>query len=157
MKNILFTCLVLLLVSCYNQNKPNKPDNLISKDKMVSVIIDMSMYSSAKGVNKKILENNGVKLQELIFKKHNIDSAQFANSNYYYTYHTEDYEVIYKQVRDSLTKLKAEYTALDKIESEQKKINDSIKQSKLKNNNLMEAPLETALNKKNRFTPVKSN
>ncbi|WP_452229253.1 MULTISPECIES: DUF4296 domain-containing protein [unclassified Lacinutrix] len=132
MRNVLYTCFVLLLVSCFNQNKPKKPDNLISKDKMVRVIVDMSVYSSAKGVNKKVLEEKGVKLQEYIYEKHNIDSAQFAASNYYYTYNPETYEDIYKQVRDSLTKLKAEYTALDKIETKEKKRKDSLKRTKLK-------------------------
>ena len=160
MKNFLYTLLVLLLVSCYSQNKPKKPDNLISKDKMVNVIIDMSVYSSAKGINKKVLEKNGVKLQEYIYKKHKIDSTQFANSNYYYTYYIEEYEAIYIQVRDSLTKLKAAYTAIEKIESEQKKKRDSIKRSKLKDTtkkNFLKAPLMPAVSNKNRKTPVKSN
>ena len=142
MKNVLYTCLVLLLVSCFSQNKPKKPDNLISEDKMVRVIIDMSVYSSAKGVNRTVLEENGVQLEAHIYEKHQIDSAQFAASNYYYTYYPETYEDIYKQVRDSLTKLKAVYTALDKKETKEKRRLDSIKRPKLEDTSQQDTSLK---------------
>lgn len=160
MKNILYTLFVLLLASCYNQNKPKKPENLISKDKMVNIIIDMSLYSSAKGINKRVLEKKGVKLQEHIYEKHKIDSTQFANSNYYYTYNTEAYEDIYQQVKDSLTKLKDSYTAIEKIENKKKKKRDSIKRSKrskLKDTtkkDILKQPLKSAVSNKNRKTPI---
>ncbi|QRM88363.1 DUF4296 domain-containing protein [Lacinutrix sp. WUR7] len=132
MRNFLYAICVLLLVSCYSQHKPKKPKNLLSKEQMVDIIIGVSLYNSAKGVNKKVLERNGVKLQEHIYKKHKIDSAQFADSNYYYTYHPEVYEEIYNIVRDSLKKLKEKHTAIDKEESKLKRKKDSIKRAKLK-------------------------
>ncbi|WP_055442702.1 DUF4296 domain-containing protein [Lacinutrix himadriensis] len=132
MRNFLYTICVLLLVSCYSQHKPKKPKNLLSEGQMVSILIDMSVYNSAKGVNKKVLEKNGVKLQEHIYAKHKIDSAQFADSNYYYTYHPEAYEDIYKKVKDSLIKLKESYTAIDKEESKIKRKGDSVKRGMLK-------------------------
>ncbi|WAC01303.1 hypothetical protein N7U66_14555 [Lacinutrix neustonica] len=49
-----------VLVSCYDVKKPKKPSSIISKDKMVVVLVDMSIMSSAKGVNKKRLEENGI-------------------------------------------------------------------------------------------------
>ncbi len=159
MKNVLYTCLVLLLVSCFSQNKPKKPDNLISKDKMVRVIVDMSVYSSAKGVNRTVLEENGVQLEAHIYEKHQIDSAQFASSNYYYTYHPETYEDIYKRVRDSLTKLKVVYTALDKKETKEKRRLDSIKRAETKLSPEEVAKKETSMNnalaKKNKKTSIK--
>ncbi|MBU2939048.1 DUF4296 domain-containing protein [Lacinutrix sp. C3R15] len=151
MKHLIYISFLLLFVSCYNKNKPKKPDNLIAKDKMVTVLVDMSLYNSAKGVNKKVIENSGVKLQEQIYAKHEIDSAQFANSNYYYTYNTELYNEIYKQVKDSLTKLKNKYKAIDVVESKQKKVQDSIKRSKLKSvttKNYLNKPLKAAVSKK---------
>ena len=142
MKKLLYISLILLLASCYNQSKPKKPDNLISKNQMVNMIIDMSIYNSAKGVNKRILEKNGIKLKEHIYKKHKIDSAQFASSNLYYTYNTEEYKKIYVKVRDSLTKLKEKYKAIEKVEEKQKKKRDSIKRTKLKS-----TPKKNFLNK----------
>lgn len=160
MKKILYTLFVLLLVSCFSQNKPKKPDNLISKDKMIGVIVDMSVYSSAKGVNRTVLEENGVQLEAHIYEKHQIDSAQFAASNYYYTYHPETYEDIYKRVRDSLTKLKVVYTALDKKETKEKRRIDSIKRAETKLSPEEVAKKETSMNdalaKKNRKTSIKS-
>ncbi|MBQ0787438.1 MAG: DUF4296 domain-containing protein, partial [Oceanihabitans sp.] len=124
------------------------------------VIVDMSVYSSAKGVNRTVLEENGVQLEAHIYEKHQIDSAQFAASNYYYTYHPETYEDIYKRVRDSLTKLKVVYTALDKKETKEKRRIDSIKRAETKLSPEEVAKKETSMNdalaKKNRKTSIKS-
>ncbi|MFD2543258.1 DUF4296 domain-containing protein [Lacinutrix gracilariae] len=160
MKHLIYISFLLLFVSCYNKNTPKKPDNLIAKDKMVTVLVDMSLYNSAKGVNKKVLENRGVKLKEQIYAKHEIDSAQFAASNYYYTYNTEEYEEIYTQVKDSLNQLKKKYKALDVVESKQKKVQDSIKRSKLNSvakKNYLSQPLKAAVSKKEQKRTEKSN
>jgi len=112
MKNLIYICFVLLLVSCYDIKKPKKPENLISKDKMVNIIIDMSLFNSAKGINKRTLENKGINLEQFIYKKHNIDSLQFATSNNFYAYNVMEYEAIYERVEDSLTQLKDDFTAI---------------------------------------------
>ena len=55
------------------------PDNLISaEEKMVDILYDMSLISVSKGINKRILENNGMKPKKYILKKYNIDSLQFV-------------------------------------------------------------------------------
>ena len=137
MKNFLYLFIGLLLVSCYKVEKPKKPENLIAKDKMVHILLDMSILNSAKGINKKTLENKGVDLQKHVFEKYGIDSLQFANSNYYYTYQIDEYKDIYVKVRDSLNKLKQKYTAIDKKETTLKFKVDSVKraekQSSIKN------------------------
>ena len=46
------------MFSCNNIEKPKKPDNLISKDRMVDVITDISLMTAAKGMNKNLLEKN---------------------------------------------------------------------------------------------------
>ena len=67
----LLSLLVLtLFVSCYDIEKPEKPKDLLSEDKMVDVLVEISIMSSAKGINKRILENNGIKPVEYIYKKH---------------------------------------------------------------------------------------
>ncbi|MGB1309376.1 MAG: DUF4296 domain-containing protein, partial [Oceanihabitans sp.] len=90
-KYFLFVVFISLVFSCKHTNTPEKPENLIPKDKMVNILIDMSLFNAAKGVNKKMVENNGIVLEEYIYKKHNIDSLQFAESNTYYAYNIETY------------------------------------------------------------------
>jgi hypothetical protein len=117
---------LLLLVSCQKNGigKPKKPDNLIPKNKMVEIIYDMSLITVAKGVNKRLLEENGLNPEEYVYNKYNIDSIQFVESNNYYAYHLEDYNNIYSQVKDRLTKEKAMYNDLIMREKKEK---DSLK------------------------------
>lgn len=121
MKRTILILFGLILLSCKTDNAPVKPKNLISEDKMVEVLIDLSLLSSAKGLNKKILENNGITPDEYVYKKHKIDSLQFAESNLYYSYFIDDYDKIYLKVKDSLESLKIKFNRIEQTESEKKK------------------------------------
>ena len=76
--------------------------NLISEDKMIEILYDMSLISVSKGINKRIIENNGMKPKKYILKKHNIDSIQFVASNEYYSKDLETYLSIYEEVLKKL-------------------------------------------------------
>ena len=78
------------------------PVNLISEDKMIEILYDMSLISVSKGINKRIIENNGMKPKKYILKKHNIDSIQFVASNQYYSKDLETYLSIYEEVLNKL-------------------------------------------------------
>lgn len=122
----IYVCTGLLMVSCYTFNKPKKPKHLISKSEMVNILIDLKLVISANGVNKKILENHGIYSEDYIYKKHNIDSLQFALSNNYYAYYVEDYDGIYAKVKDSLEALSKIYKELEAKELIEKRIKDSL-------------------------------
>jgi hypothetical protein len=131
-KQITYIILVILFVSCAGEGKKRvkKPDNLISKDKMVEVIYDMSLISAAKGVNRKLMEQKGVHPEKYIYEKHGIDSVQFALSNEYYAFDLDAYEEIYKEVKLKLAKSKRAYSDLVQVEQRQK---DSLIKSNRKN------------------------
>ena len=78
------------------------PVNLITEDKMIEILYDMSLISVSKGINKRIIENNGMKPKKYILKKHNIDSIQFVASNEYYSKDLETYLSIYEEVLKKL-------------------------------------------------------
>ena len=115
MRKNLILLLILLIFNCSNNliKKVNEPKNLISKSKMVDIIYDMTLISVAKGVNKSVLEKNGIIPENYIFSKYNIDSLIFAQSNEYYSYDLEIYQSIYKDVKI-------------KLENNKKKLSDSI-------------------------------
>ena len=71
---ILFFVVFAMLSACQETNieKPERPENLLSENKMVEVLYDMALVSSAKGINKRLLENKGIKPDSFIYKKHNI-------------------------------------------------------------------------------------
>lgn len=105
LQRIIILCLVFSCNNTLNQNnKP--PENLISKEKMVDIIYDMTLINVAKGVNKSILENNGIIPEQYLFNKHYIDSMLFAKSNEYYSYDLKTYQTIYDNVKIKLEKNK---------------------------------------------------
>lgn len=127
MKYLITIFLSISLFSCNKVNKPPKPENLISKDKMVSILVDLTVFNSAKGTNRIILENNGVTIQEYIYEKHKIDSIQFKESNDYYAYDLNTYTAIYDRVQDSLEVLKQVYIEERDSKKEEKQKRDSLK------------------------------
>ena len=101
MKKTLF--ILLIFCSCELINDENLvPDNIIVEEKMVDILYDMSLISVSKGINKRILENNGMKPKKYILKKYNIDSLQFVLSNEYYSKDLERYLKIYEEVLNKL-------------------------------------------------------
>jgi len=132
MRQIVIILLSLVLISCHGVDKPKKPKNLLSKKKMVAIIVDISLFTSAKGINKSELEKQGVLPEGYIYNNHSIDSLQFAKSNEYYSYDIEVYESIYQDVHDSLQALKAVYKRLVDEERQTKKEKDSIKKANLR-------------------------
>jgi hypothetical protein len=119
-----------MVFTCGN-DKPKKPVNLISKDKMSEVLYDLYIINAAKGVNRKLLETNGVIPENFVLTKHKIDSVQFAESNMYYAFDTKSYSAIVTQVKTRLEKEKKEFEALEKKESlDAKRLRDSLNKIK---------------------------
>lgn len=116
----IFLGIVCVATSCYQYNKPDKPKDLIPKDQMVNILIDIKLLTSSNGKNKIILEDNNLFSEAYIYRKYNIDSLRFANSNNYYSYYTEEYNEIYSKIKDSLEKLQIVLKELDKKEEEEK-------------------------------------
>jgi len=135
MKQLKYILLIVLIISCKNNSidKPKKPDNLIPKDSMVEILYDISLISSAKGVNKKLLENKGIVPEDYIFKKHNIDSLQFALSNEYYAFNLDTYEDIYNSVKLKLEEDKKHFQTIVFVEQKEK---DSLNKIKRKQDSI---------------------
>lgn len=131
LKHLFVGCLILMVsFGCDSSERPPKPNNLIPKDKMVSVLYDMFIVNSAKGINRKLLENNGVMPEDYILNKFEIDSAQFANSNTFYAYDLEEYQSIMEEVKERITKSRDSLKELEEKEKENaQRIKDSIKKS----------------------------
>ncbi|KAB1068366.1 DUF4296 domain-containing protein [Tamlana haliotis] len=100
-------CLGILLsvLACKRFNGPEKPENLIPEDKMVAILIDSKLLTSANSANKKVMRDSMVDVNNYVYKKYNIDSLQFAESNAYYAFHVEVYDAIYTKAIDSLENL----------------------------------------------------
>ena len=123
------------------------PENIISEEKMIDILYDMSLISVSKGINKRILENNGMKPKKYILRKYNIDSLQFVVSNEYYSRDLERYLKIYDEVLNKL-EINREII-IDSIENYKKdraKRSQEINLENPKNNKLSEPSLTDDLN-----------
>ena len=80
----------------------NAPENLISEEKMESIIFDIMILNASSSYDLKI-DNNMIS-DELIFRKHDIDSAQFYDSELYYSKNPRIHHNIYSNVKRRIQK-----------------------------------------------------
>ena len=80
----------------------NAPENLISEEKMESIIFDIMILNASSSYDLKI-DNNMIS-DELIFRKHDIDSAQFYDSELYYYKNPRIQINIYSNVKRMIQK-----------------------------------------------------
>lgn len=133
MKHFLYYIFFLVvIVSCKKNGEinPEKPENLLSEKQMVDVLYEMALVTSSKSTNRSILEKNNVDPEGFIYKKHNIDSLQFAESNMYYSHDLDIYESIYQKVKSRLDKDKELYQ--DEVDQERKQ-SDSLREARRNN------------------------
>ena len=93
-----YLLIIFLFIGCSD----NVPDNLISKEKMENIIFDIMILNSSSGFDLKI--DNNLLSDELIYKKHNIDSLQFFESELYYSKNPREHYEIYAKVKIRILK-----------------------------------------------------
>lgn len=95
--------LLIILAGCQDVKYPEKPENLLSKEKMVQMLADayIGNASRSKSYNNRILRTNGVHLDSILYKKHQVDSLTFVKSNAYYASNL----VIYTEIMTEVEKL----------------------------------------------------
>ena len=120
MKRALNLLVVFLLAIACNEKVIEKPENLIPRDKMVDILFDMSLINAGKAIDPNIMEQSQIEPMSYVFKKYEIDSAQFVNSDLYYAAIPMEYEAIYKALEERLETEKA------RLEHESEKKTDSI-------------------------------
>jgi len=138
----------LIFHSCgFTNDETSVPDNLISEEKMIDILYDMSLISVSKGINKRILENNGVKPKKYILKKYNIDSLQFVVSNEYYSKDLERYLKIYEEVLNKLeTNREIVIDSIENYKKDRAKRSQEINLETPKNDKLSKPSLSGDLN-----------
>lgn len=129
-KTILNIAIVILLGACTSNTIYQKPEDLIPKEQMIELLTDIYLANAAV-TNPNKLEKRNIFYLPLVYKKYNIDSAQFKRSNHYYTSRIKDYKSIYQAVFNNLEKLQEEYKIPAKIYDSINKLKlDSLKRLK---------------------------
>ena len=112
--------LLILIISCSDQNSPT---DLMSEEQMVDFLLDINIINSSRAYrNNSDLNYYNIK-DTFLYKKHNIDSIQFVNSNGYYSSKPKKYLKIYSQLQKKMRSIK------DSIEIELNKETREIKDS----------------------------
>jgi hypothetical protein len=100
MKKIILFFVILFVFGC-QKSAVEKPSNLIEKDKMITILYDISLLEAVKSQS----INGGItqkEINEYIYKKYKVDSLQLMKSNKYYASDIAEYKIMYQKVKDKL-------------------------------------------------------
>jgi len=124
---------LFILLSCQSADKVEKPDRLLSEDKMVNILSDLMILKSAKDVNSDRLSNFIDDPFHHIAQKHNVDSLTLEKNIEYYNFQFNKNLSVYKRVEDNIAKKKAKLDSIEKVmDSLKKHDKKKIKESKNK-------------------------
>ena len=97
MKKITLLIIGLFVFAC-SEKAVEKPDRLISEDKMVDIFYDLAILDAMRTQKPLALSDKNVNVDGYIYKKYDIDSLQFAQSNRYYASEIKLYKKMYERV-----------------------------------------------------------
>jgi len=120
MKNLLSIFFLIILVSCSNTEKAE-----VSQEKMVDVLYDLTVSSSARSTANRRDTIQYVVDYKQVLKKHGIDSLKFIKAQKVYQQDPDVYAVIYDSVQKRLQK-KLEEVRATKVDSTEEKLNSVI-------------------------------
>lgn len=115
--------IALVFVGCQDVKRPEKPENLIPKDKMVDILTEAYLANAAQSIRNKAVFGEEIRLDSLVYAKFGIDSLQFARSNAYYATDVNTYVDIFQKIE---LKLNQYEKGLDSIREKSKAYRDSI-------------------------------
>ena len=142
--NMVFVFLLIFFASCQDIKKPEKPQNLISKEKMTAILTDVYISNAARSINNKLLKEYHIKLDSLVYKKYQIDSLQFAESNAYYSSNLKVYTQIITSVEERLIVLQKEKDSIYELVKKEK--GDTISGKDQVKKSLLESSLKSETN-----------
>lgn len=119
--------LLLVFLSCEEQ-LVEKPENLIPKEQMISMLYDIAVLNAAEEINANILSQHQIEPTAFILERYGVDSVRFAKSDLYYASLPKEYDAIYATVKERLDK---EKERLDELRRQQ---GDSARQQTIKRN-----------------------
>lgn len=104
MKKLFLIIIFAAITGCVGKDNP--PDGIMTKEQMVSFLIDLHIMEGKISVAR--FPNDSVKaifprIEEELFEKHNISDSVYFKSYQYYLNHMFDMEEIYTAVVDSLS------------------------------------------------------
>ena len=103
--------LIILLFSLSCKQKDSIPENLIPKDKMIDILIDMHLADAiftSPTVRSLFAERDSVNFYEVIFENYGYTRIDFDTSVYYYSHNINEYNKMYIEVLNRLNEMETE-------------------------------------------------
>lgn len=107
MKKLIYILLIVFVfISCEESNTIyKKPENLISKEDLIDLMVDIQLAQGAYSVKNKNHERK-IDYMSLVYEKYKIDSIQFSKSMKYYITTINEYSEIMNQTEVRLEALR---------------------------------------------------
>ncbi|GLU43548.1 DUF4296 domain-containing protein [Allomuricauda sp. NBRC 101325] len=142
MKKIIIAFLGTVLLAGCAEEVVKKPENLIAKEEMVKILHDLAILNATKSATANHFENSGIDIMEYLYDTYKIDSAQFAQSDFYYASLPLEYQSIYQEVEKRLSVQK------DTLEDRGKRKNEEMRQASLRKQDSINARRDSTKVKK---------
>jgi len=120
MKKFVLFLILLSFASCDKDYSAPKPDHLLEKKQMEDILYDIKFLTAAKSKKYKVLKDNKVKVDSLIYHKYKIDSVTLYQNIAYYATHS------YKTAKE------IEHNIQLRFEAEKAKVELKLKESEKK-------------------------
>ena len=110
--------LFIFIFSCVEIGDNKPPKNLIPPEQMSFIMIDDILMKNNIRDQYAIKEKTSLLVSQYLYDKYDIDSAQFASSQTYYSQNPKKYMPIFKTVEEHLKKI------LDSVQKEQRAVEE---------------------------------
>ena len=112
MRTIIVIMLCTILYSCAEEKEVVIPENVLSQEKMATVMTDIHLLEASMTLNFSNATNliNGPEMQATtsqLIKKNNVTKEQYQTSFVFYAEHPDLLTEVYKQVLNNLSQLQA--------------------------------------------------
>jgi hypothetical protein len=131
-------------MGCQDVKRPDRPDDLIPRDKMVDIFTEAYVMNAARSINLKVINEYGVALDSTFYAKYDIDSLQFVKSNAFYTANLNQYLSLFEEVEQRLLQLEVKKDSVDLFKIKQAEA--ALKKDSLKIQSGLVDPVETDAN-----------
>lgn len=136
-QSIVLILLLLSFFSCQDVNTPEKPKNLIAKEKMIEMLTETYLINAARSVNNNEIISKGIKIDSMVYFKYKVDSLQFARSNAYYAADVDGYMKMIQEIEAKLLAMRVEMDSIMEIERARKdSVSERLNAGKLKSDSL---------------------
>lgn len=117
------TLIFLFVFAFYSCNRQQVPENVIPFDDMVDIIVDIHITDgivTTSKIRRQLIANDSTNFYNAIFDNYSYTRKDFDTSLYYYSKNINQYDLIYDEVLNRLSKIESELKENKKLQDTKK-------------------------------------